>query len=183
MRCGSSHASFGLPRTECPGSLHQSADWAGHSAVPAVCAARHQRVVSRDDHDTAHSRRLDFVPQRRSDRRHRRSRTARAAVSNDEVMQPPLRIESDESQTPNIDRHRAWTAIARNQAHVSALCESGDHLLLQSNRVESERSLVRPIVIARYEDSLRAGGNSSDLSLESATSRNAFFLWPRDQLR
>ena len=81
-----------------------------------------------------------------------------------------MRIESDQAQTADIHRHWPWTAIARNKAHVPPLRERGNHPLLQSNRVEAERSFVGPVVIARYENSSRAGRNRLDLCLESAAS-------------
>src|SRR6266513_3669165 len=127
-------------------------------------------MMSGDEHDTSLSRRTDLAPQRGRHGSHRRNRTARAAIPNDKGVQPPLRIESDQAQTADIHRHRSWTAIARNKAHVPALRERGDHPLLKSNRVEPERSFVGPVVIARYENSSRAGRNRLDLCLESAAS-------------
>src|ERR1041384_6676923 len=76
------------------------------TAIATVRASGHQRMMSSDENDTTLSRRIDFVPGGGRDRGNRGSWTVRAAIPNDEGVQPPLRVQCDQTQTPDIYRHR-----------------------------------------------------------------------------
>jgi hypothetical protein len=90
-------------------------------------------------------------------------------IANYEIVQPPLRIHSNESEPANFERGRSGTPIPRKHPDVAAACQIRDHALLKPHGIKSVCAAFLPVVITWYEDPARARGNCSQLILESSS--------------
>ena len=127
----------------------------------------HQRMMRRDHDDSAAARCLHLAAQLGRDAGNRRACAPHRAISHDVVVQPPLRIEYDEAQPPDVDRDRSGTTVTWQQPDVAAGCEIGDQPFLEANRIEPVRSFVSPVVVARDEDCTHARRHRVHLCLQT----------------
>jgi len=91
-------------------------------------------------------------------------------------MEPPLRVERDEPEPPDIHRYRARTSVARKHPDVAPSGHRCNHPLLQPDRVQSEWTLTGPIVVPGKENAAGSERNRVDLRLEPAPRIRIFGL-------
>src|ERR1041385_2738848 len=97
-----------------------------------MLAASHQGMMACRNHNPSGLNGFDQVSQCLSDHANI-SAACRLLIANDEFVQPPLRVEPDQSKTSNFKCNRAGTSVARQHSNVATACKRRDHSLLGSH--------------------------------------------------